>query len=169
MAAGASCQIGVRFAPQAQGPSSATLTVLGNAGSAPRPSGSVRHWWAGAGRPRRSAGAQRSARQGRARHLQTRHEVRAAPWPQRSGVAQAVQAKLVSGPIKFNVAGGTLKAAISRGHVVYASGRAVAVGGTRSQLVLTERHAIRSGRYTLISTERQAHPTTTTHSAITID
>ena len=35
VAPGASCQIGVRFAPQAQGPSAGTLTILTNAPTAP--------------------------------------------------------------------------------------------------------------------------------------
>jgi hypothetical protein len=35
IAIGASCQIGVRFAPQAKGKSSATLTLLTNAKTAP--------------------------------------------------------------------------------------------------------------------------------------
>jgi hypothetical protein len=61
-------------------------------------------------------------------------------------------AKLVSGPIKFKVADATVKAVISRGHVVYATGTGVAVGRTRSQLLLTERHTIRPGRYTLTLT-----------------
>jgi hypothetical protein len=60
----------------------------------------------------------------------------------------------VAGPVKFTIAGASDHAAISRAHVVYATGVGVRIGRGRTRLLLTDLRPLRAGRYTLTLRDR---------------
>jgi hypothetical protein len=148
VAAGSSCQVGVRFDPQASGVRSARLTVLSNA---PRVSKPVALSGIGAGvsaRPLRPPGTA-AVISCEPIHVGTKHGER--------GVTPTVRCarNVVSGKVKFSGAGPSIRATIVRGHVVSAVG--VSDPGARggSRLVLAERRPLRHGTYTLILRHRR--------------
>ena len=153
---GTSCAVGVSFAPQAQGASTASLQI---ATSDPASPATVLLSGTGGPLPQGPAGTtgatgQRGP-QGRAGRIELvqchtitktvtshrhRHKVK----------QQKCSARLVSGPVKFTTSPKSAAAAISRGRVTYATGRAISLGPGRWQLALTHRiHQLRPGRYTL--------------------
>jgi hypothetical protein len=156
VAAGATCQVGVRFDPQGAGPSAATLTLLTNAVSAPAPvslsgtggalpQGAVGATGAGgpAGPPGPAGKVELVTCKPVTKTVKRRGHVH-------KTTHQQCTAKLVSGTVTFNATGaGVVHATLDRGRVVYASG-VVAGGGAAGQtLILSPLRAMPAGRYTL--------------------
>ena len=77
---------------------------------------------------------------------------------------QRCTTKLTSSPVKFTTAGAVTAAVLTRGNVVYATGSAIHTG-KKTKLLLTRRHNIRRGSYTLTLTRGRHHQRET----ITID
>ena len=152
VAAGTTCAIGIRFAPQAAGASSATLTLVTNAvvappvvalsgtGGSPAAQGPT-----GAGRRERRQRSGGRAGQGPPRHLpcgkktviRKHHRVRV--------TKQKCTTKTVSGSASFTTTGASEHATISRAGVVFARGAATPSGA----LVLRALRPIAPGRYLL--------------------
>lgn len=145
IAAGASCQVGVRFSPQAAGARSATLTLLTNAAHAPAP-------------VPLSNGGVTAVRRSREVELVTcrpiaetlRNELRGAPVK-----TERCTRKRVSGAVKFTATGASVRATLIRRRVVYATGASVLGADGRTQLVLTDRRPLKPGTYTLILRHRR--------------
>lgn len=160
---GASCQVSVRFAPQASGPRAASLTVLSNAAGAAGATVSLSG--DGGALPQGPAGPQGSSgltgpigptgptgpagpagkielvtcktvttHVGKGRHRRKVHHRRCTT-------------RLVSGPVKFTT-GTKARATLSRGHTVYAAGTQ-RVGGPVRGFALHARRRLRQGRYRL--------------------
>jgi hypothetical protein len=171
VAVGSQCTLGVSFAPQRQGPRSATLEIIANSPAAvdvplsgtggPLPQGPP-----GATGPRGPAGAielvmcntvtsKRVVGKGAKRH--TVHVRR-----------QQCTARLVSGKITFMTTAAGARATVSRGRVVYATGVAVATGAGRLQLLLQDVRRIRRGGYELTLRTSHGRRSTTRRIAITV-
>jgi hypothetical protein len=168
VAPGASCQIGVRFAPQAAGASSATVTLLTNAAPAPQ---AVALSGVGGGLPQGPAGATGPA--GAAGRVElvscktvTRTVTKIVKHKRRKVRVshQQCRARLISGTVKFTTQSATVTAQITRAGRVYATGEQVG----RSELVLTPIRALRPGRYTLALTHGARAHRTTARRSITI-
>lgn len=159
-----SCQVGVRFAPQAQGSSSASLTLLTNAATAPSP---VSLSGTGGSLPQGPPGATGATGQQGPRgpagkiELVTCKPVKKIVKGRRRTV-QKCTAKLVSGTVKFTTASRLVHATISRAKAVYATGTSVAAASGGSQLVLADRRPLRRGSYTL-TLRRDRHGRVITH------
>lgn len=76
-------------------------------------------------------------------------------------------ARLVSGPVKFTI-DKEVGASVSRGHVVYATGKAVATGPDHWTVVLQGNRRLRPGQYTLTLHARHDSRWLTYRRAITI-
>jgi glycine rich protein len=165
VAAGASCQLGIRFAPQAQGASSASLTPLTNASTAPAAvtlTGTGGALPQGPAGPNGSPGATgKTGPKGAAGKVElvTCHEVTTTVT--RHGHRVRVTrthctAKLISGTVKFTTAAGVITAVLSRGATVYARGVSLA-RSTGYQLILNDRRRLGRGTYRLTLQRRGAH------------
>jgi hypothetical protein len=191
VAVGSSCVVGVRFGPQAQGASSATLTLLSNAASAPPPvtlsgtggvlpqgpagaTGSTGATGAtgttgasGAQGPAGANGATGSqGPPGKVELITCKAVTRTVSGHRRT--VQQCTGKLVSGTVKFTLAGATVHATISRAHTVYATGASVPTGHGGTQLVLNQLRPLRPGRYTLSLRSRRGRQWITHRTQITI-
>ena len=82
---------------------------------------------------------------------------------------QRCTGRLISGTVKFTLTGGALKATLSRGHTVYATGVLVAAGRGGSMLILTHLRGKPRGRFTLTLTTRHGERTTTHTAKIMIE
>lgn len=173
VAAGASCTLGVSFAPQAQGPRTATLQIASNDPAGPAsvslsgtggqpPAGTTGpQGTTGATGPQGTAGA--TGPQGTTGPTGPQGTTGPTGAPgkivlvtcrtvtkkvkDRKRKVQECAVRLVSGSVKFTVTAG--RATISRGRTLYATGATVSIGPGRSQLVLTDRRLLRRGSYTL--------------------
>jgi hypothetical protein len=146
---GSSCQVGVRFHPQATGARAATLTVLTNA---PSPPAAV----ALSGGP--SADARGPA--GKFELLTCEPIVETVVPRKGRGAAvgrETCTGKLVRGTVKFTATGSSTRATIVRGRRVFATGVTVPKARGDSLLVLTDGRALKRGTYTLILRRRQGH------------
>lgn len=161
VAVGSSCEVGVRFHPQAAGTRTAALMLLTNAARAPRPVSL-------AGGSGVSAGARNH------RHhveLITCETIRGSATVERHTLADRVRActgRRLSGTVKFSPVGDAVHAKLTRGRLVYAVGTRVATSHGRSQLLLTTRRAIKPGVYTLILRHRHGHRWVTRRLRITL-
>jgi hypothetical protein len=81
---------------------------------------------------------------------------------------QKCAGRLVSGPVKFIVAGASEHATVSRGRIVYATGTSVQLGEGRRQLLLHDLRPLHRGRYTLALRARRGRGWVTTRLTITI-
>jgi hypothetical protein len=180
VAAGASCTVGVAFAPHAQGASSATLQIASNdlnspasvslsgtGGQLPQgptgPTGSTGPIGP-TGPPGATGATGQTGAQGRAGRIELVACRTVTHKRTKNGRKVAIKVKkcttrLVSGPVKFTIDGDDLGATVSRAGVTYATGVAIPTGTDRQQLVLTHRmRKLRSGRYTLtLRTPRGRH------------
>jgi len=169
--AGSSCQLAVRFAPQAQGARSATLQITANGtpaitsvtlagtGTAPLtgPAGSPGPTGAtGAAGPQGPAGqvelvtcTQTTKRVKGHKHTHT-----------------TCKGRLASGTVNLKTGGAVSRATVTRGGVVYATGSAVSLGSGRVQLVLADRRPLRKGTYTLSQSHRVGQRSVTRRSRI---
>jgi Glycine rich protein len=144
---GSSCQVGIRFHPQATGGRSASLTLLTNAATAPTPvslSGGV------AAASRGPAGkVELLTCKAPASHAfdVVAHPAATAP--------EKCKGKLVRGTFQFTAGGSSTRAKIVRGRTVFATGASVTTAHGDTMLVLTERRALRRGTYTLILRHRR--------------
>lgn len=179
---GSSCQIGVRFAPQAAGASSASLTLETNAATAPGavslsgtggplpqgPTGPAGATGAtgpgGAAGPKGATGAR--GPQGKV-ELVTCKRVTKTKKDRREKV-QTCTTRVVTGTIKFTIDSDDGEAALSRAGDVYATGSAVRVGANRWRLSLTRRRALRPGRYVLAIRARHGRGWVTRRMSIAI-
>jgi hypothetical protein len=180
VAAAATCTIGVRFAPQAQGASSATLTLLTNAPTAPSTislSGTGGALPQGPPGPKGDTGPPgptgpqgKQGPPGKIELITCREVTRTI---KRHGHKVRVKRRIchgrtVSGIVSFTVAGAADRATLSRGAVVYATGAKVSTAGGRSQLVLKLKRSLRRGRYVLTLTRHQHGRTFTRHQTVTV-
>jgi hypothetical protein len=157
-----SCQLTVRFAPLAPGPRSAlllistndtqgpfTLTLSGTGGKLPQgPPGAN-----GTIGPRGPAGAPGKI------ELVMCHStppVGRGQGKKHTASKQKCTTRLVSGTVDFTTTRTPVRATISRGRIVYATGSSVLSGRGRSRLLLSERRRLGSGRYTLTLRGRNA-------------
>ena len=142
---GQSCQVEVRFAPQAQGASSASLAIATNAPTSLAPialSGIGGPLPQGPRGPTGPSGASGKVELVTCTTIKVHGKTR-----------KKCTAKLVSGTVKFTTA--TARATLSRGHMVYATGTAVRWHGAE-RLSLRIRRRLTPGRYTLTVTEGSA-------------
>ncbi len=161
VAVGTSCTVGVRFAPQAAGARSATLTLLTNAQTAP---GSVALTGTGGSLPQGPAG-QTGATGAMGATGATGATGRPGPAgkielvvckPVKNSKREKCVTKLVSSPVKFTTArAAQVSAHVSRGAGLYASGYAVSTGRGGWKLVLARSRNLRAGRYLLVLRARR--------------
>jgi hypothetical protein len=167
VAAGASCAVSVRFAPQAEGASSATLTLVTNSVAAlpavalsgtgtEMPAGP-----AGATGPSGPAGPP-----GRVELVRCHTVAKIVARGHRKVrvTRQACSTKTVSGTAKFTATAASEHATLSRGGLVYASGGPGATGG----LVLRARRALAPGAYTLTLRTRRGKRVLTTRQRVVV-
>ena len=172
VASGASCQLTVRFAPSAQGARSGSLQILSNDPNSP---GSVGLSGTGTQLPQGPPGP--AGKQGPAGKIElvtcktvTRTVTRVIRHKRRKVkvTQQQCKTRTVSGTVTFSTGAGVVKASVSRGGTVYATGTSAALGHGHSQLVLVEVRRLRPGRYTLTLSSRAHGHTTVRHTTITI-
>ncbi len=169
---GSSCTVGVSFAPQAQGPSTASLQIATTDPSGPA---SVSLSGTGGALPKGPPGqtGQRGP-QGPAGKIELVVCRTVTKTVTRGGrkhkvTQQICSTRLVSGPVKFTTNGSAVSASVSRAGVRYATGRAVSLGNGRWQLELTRRlKRLRPGRYTLTLTTRHGRERLVRRTTITI-
>jgi hypothetical protein len=164
------CQIGVRFAPQAQGASSASLSLLTNA---PVASPTVALSGTGGslplGPPGQTGATGKTGPQGPSGKIElvTCTKVTKTIKGHRRKVQQC-RGRLVSGTVKFTAAGASVRATMSRAGVIYATGASVTTRGGGSYLVLSELRPLHPGRYTLTLRSRHNGRWFTSRRSITI-
>jgi hypothetical protein len=187
IAAGANCTVGVAFAPQQQGASSATLQIASN-----DPNGPARVSLSGTGGqlpqgptgptgptgPNGPAGATgptgATGAQGRAGQIELVVCRTVTKKTTKHGRKVPVNVKkcttrLVSGKVKFTIASHAVDANVSRAGVTYATGGAIPTGTSRLELVLIRRiHPLRRGRYILTLRSRHGERRILERTAITI-
>jgi hypothetical protein len=163
--AGASCQLAVRFAPQAQGARSATLQIAANGtpaiasvtlagtGTAPLtgPAGSP-----GATGATGATGPQGPG--GKVELVTCTQTTKRVKGHKRTHTT--CKARLASGTVSLKAGGAVSLATITRG------GSAVSLGNGRVQLLLTDRRPLRKGTYTLSQRHRSGHRWVTRRSRI---
>lgn len=147
IAAGASCQIGVSFAPQEQGASSASLGIASNDPSGPT---SVSLSGTGGQLPTGPTGpaGQTGPRGPRGRAGKIELVLCRAATTHKEGHVKKCSTRLVSGVVKFQLDADD-RVTVVRGHVVFATGVQVTLGHGRTQLMLTPSRRLVRGRYTL--------------------
>jgi hypothetical protein len=162
---GLSCTLGVRFDPQAQGPSTATLTLLTNAATAPAsvslsgtggslPAGAAGQ--PGATGPKGATGA-KGARgpAGKIELVTCKLVTQKVKGRRRS--TQKCTGRTVSGTVKFTTTRGVVHATLARRGVVYARGARVAAKRGGALLVLNRTRRLVRGEYTLTLRHRRGH------------
>ncbi len=179
---GQTCQLTVRFAPQAPGSRSATLEVQSNDPNSPTsvalsgtggelPRGAVGP--TGPQGPAGVAGPRGPAGEVELITCQTvTHTVTKRIRGQQRKVAvsrQECTGRVVSSPVKFTTAGIARRANITRGHALYATGTSVANGRGRSRLAITDLRPLPRGRYTLTLRTRRGQHWINQRTTISID
>jgi hypothetical protein len=153
VAVGASCKIGVRFAPQAQGASSATLTISTNAPTQPA---AIALSGTGGPLPQGPKGSTGASGKVELVTCQIVTKTTKVHGRTRKTTTKKCTTKLVSSPVKFTTA--AADATLARGRIVYGTGTAVATGGVRKLSLTMRRHLI-AGRYSLTLRYRSGHRT----------
>ncbi len=152
---GASCALGISFAPQAQGTRTATLQIGSNDPSSPK---SVTLSGTGGSLPQRPPGATGTTGAtgprgpqgpaGKVELVSCRSVTTGKGKHKHKKAVRQCSTKLTSSPVKFTTA--AIAAVVSRGEVVYARGSAAGAGRqTKLLLALTPLRKIRKGSYTL--------------------
>lgn len=171
LATGATCTVGVTFAPQGQGARDATLSLASDdvAGPASVPV-------SGTGGPplAHPAGTPGTGGTSKVERVTcttvTKRIKRAGREKTRrvKVITHVCRTKVLSGTVTLPSTATGERASISRGRLVYASGIGVSIGTGRWQLTLTDVHPLRPGRYTLTLVRRRGHRTITTRLRVTI-
>jgi hypothetical protein len=174
-----SCTITVRFTPAAAGARSATLALTDNepletslplsgtgvaAGSGPGGTQGAQ----GPVGPPGPAGKQGPAGQIRLVTCTTHTKAVKKHGKTHRVTVHDCTTRLITGTATFKATGGGIKASISRGETVYATGVSVPAGRGRSELLLTDVRALARGRYTLTLTVRHGRRSTIRHVQIRI-
>jgi hypothetical protein len=154
---GSSCVVGVRFDPQAQGASSASVALQTNALTQPAPvtlSGSGGSLPQGPTGAAGQTGARGPAGKNGLVELVTCKTVTRTVIKTIHGKhtkvkvrKQVCTTKTVTGPVKFTTASAA-RAVLSRGRVIYATGIA-GLSATHPEMILSAARRLRPGRYTL--------------------
>jgi hypothetical protein len=173
VAPASTCSIGVRFDPQASGASAATLTLLTNAATAP---GAVSLSGTGGSLPQGPPGLPgangrpgpkgANGSPGKIELVSCKAVTQTVNGQVRE--VQKCKAKLVSGTVKFTATQTVVRAIISRGGVVYATGERAQGAGGAGLFVLRQRRRLAAGRYTLTLRTRRKHGWVVRRMAITI-
>jgi hypothetical protein len=140
---GSSCQVGVRFAPQAVGERSATLRLVTNttrASTTVSLSGSATG--VGVGGPRHNVELMACQQKTRLARSRTEREV--------------CTGELVHGELDFSTGGAWTRATLKRHRAVYATGAAMPTAHGGTQLLLNAHRALKPGNYLLILRTRRA-------------
>lgn len=164
----ASCQVSVRFAPQAIGARSATLQIADNDAGGPA---TVDLGGSGLPAPPSPPGASpgASASAGstggpiellsctvvRSHHVRARRARRT----RRPTARDRCAGRAIAGTITITASGGAVRASLSRGRTVYAIGTSVPLGHGRSELILERLRDLRPGPYTLTLTRHRGRRT----------
>jgi hypothetical protein len=146
---GGSCQIGVRFDPQATGARSATLTLVTNAATAPA---TITLSGVGGPLPQGPQGKQGPPGPAGKIELVTCKTVIKRVKRGHRFVKKHVQrckARLVTGRVKFVTRVSHARVVLARSGVVYAVGSAVRLNDGRWRLSLSDRRSLQPGRYAL--------------------
>jgi hypothetical protein len=173
IAPGSSCTVKVRFAPQAQGSRSATLSILSNAptsttvalsGTAgPLPQGPAGATGA-TGVTGASGATGATGPRGKSGQIElVTCKVVTVKVKGKKVKRNKCTTKLVSGTVKFTTSSVVRRASLTRDGVLYATGVV-----TKNGLNLHALRRVRAGRYTLTLRYRQGHRQVTTRSQITI-
>lgn len=154
VAAGSSCEVGVRFAPEAQGARSATLTLLSNATIVPH----VVTLSGGASSQQDPAHETRAGKSRSEVELigcpTIVHSPRLRLW-ENPHHAQRCEGEVISGEAEFTSIGASVRATLTRGGFVYATGARISTA--RARLVLTVRRAVKPGTYMLTLRQPRRH------------
>jgi hypothetical protein len=159
VAPSSSCQIGVRFDPQRQGSSTATLTLITNAATPPA---AVSLAGTGGQLPQGATGPQGAS--GKVELVICKTVTETVKHKKRK--RQVCVTKVVTGIVKFTTSGG-ISASLSRHGIVYATGAGThSRSGTR--LLLRAFRRLAPGRYTLALTSHEGRRATTSRQQVTI-
>ncbi len=160
VAPGASCQVGVRFNPQATGTRTGTMSLLANTAISP-PAVKLTGGQAGA-----SLGAG-SKRTRKVALLSCHTPVR------RTGLgftarAPTCTARVRSGSLKLTRTGATTRATLARGRVTYGTGTTQTSAHGELRLALNERRNLKPGSYTLTLRQRHGRHWRTRHELVNL-
>ena len=168
LSVGQSCQLSVEFTPQASGTRTATLpissddpagpTLVPLSGTATQPGSAPPPGVSGQSGPSANRGLELIACQAVSK-LVTRGHRRVRVTSRRCA------AHPLSGTI---TSGGTGRATLSRGRLVYAAGIVVHRAGTSFVVLLTVRRALSRGRYTLTVSQKHGRKVTTERTTISL-
>jgi hypothetical protein len=154
-----SCQLEVRFAPHAQGASSATLSLFTNAPSDPAP---VALSGTGGSLPQGLLGATGATGPqgppgpvGKVELITCNTVAKKVRGHVRK--VQKCRGQLVSGTVKFTITGRVVRATLSQRRVVFATGASVSAAGGGSLLVLNDTRRVVRGAYMLTLRSRRGH------------
>jgi hypothetical protein len=162
VAPGDSCQLTLRFVPQAPGARSATLDIATNDYA----NSPLQVPLSGTGGP----GATGPSRPAGKIELVVCHQTTKTTTPghKHKVTVQKCSTRLISGTVKFTTASDDIGATVSRAGVSYATGLAVPTAPGRWQLVLNDKRILRPGRYTLTLTTHHGRKRTLERRTITI-
>jgi hypothetical protein len=170
VAVGDSCSIGVSFAPQGQGTRSATLKIASNDPASPE---TVSLSGTGGSLPQGPAGQTgatgTTGTTGATGPRGPAGKIELVTCKTKHNGKETCRSKLVSGTVKFSTARDISKASIARAGVLYATGDAQRTAHGGYELLLSYRHSLPAGRYTLTLDTRNGRHWQTQRRSITLN